>query len=229
MTYVERPTRLPEPPAELGRLGTGLAWLASAQGAWPPHPPRRPHLLDVVSGEGYQAGCAEADALADEGVDLLVVEASGEPVAALIVLCALLDLEPVVAVGTAASAGWSERLVQVRDGLRAARTHVWDPQLLLTDPTLGRLTGLLAQAPVRKTPVILGGSTVVAAAALVADRLAADARYWWLAGAAPTQTAAKLAAADLVLDPMLDLGLAVPGGAALTLEVLVRGLELIHA
>ena len=220
-----RPQRFP-PPAGLGRLGAGLAWLAGAQGAWPPVAPRQRRSLDVVSGEGVGAGRAEADALADAGVDLLVLEAWGDPAAAVAVICALLDVEPVLALGTAASAGWAERLVAVRDGLRAARAHVGDPERLAADPVLGRVVGLLAQSPVRRTPVVLGGSPVVAAGALVAERMVPDARHWWLAGTTPVTTAATLALTDLALEPLLDLGLTVPGGAQLAADLLVRGVEL---
>ena len=224
---VTRPTRVAAPPASLGRLGEALAWLAAAQGAWPPVPPRLPRSLDVSHGDGLAAGRAEADALADEGADLLVVESSGGPTAALVVVCALLDLEPVLAIGTGTGPGWSEQVVAVRDGLRVARQHVGDPERLVTDPVLGRLTGLLAQSAVRRTPAVLGSSVLLAGAALVAERLEPDARHWWLVGSAPTATAARLGFADLALPPLLDLGLAVTGGAQLAADLLVRGVELV--
>ena len=224
---VERPAQVPEPDPRLGRLGAGLAWLAATQGAWPPHAPKVPKRLDVTTGEGVAAARAEADALADSGVDLLALEASGDDTAALVVICALLDLEPVAAVGTSTAPGWAERLVAVRDGLRAARHHVGDPERLVADPALGRATGLLAQAALRRTPVVLGDSAVVAAAALAAERLEPDARHWWLASSRPASSAARLALADLPLEPLLDLGLQVPGAATLTADLLVWSLELL--
>lgn len=227
MTPVERPPRVPPPPASLGRLGTALAWLASAQGTWPPHAPARPRAVDVTVGEGVAGGRREADALADEGVDLLVLESGAESTAALAVVCVLLDLEPLLAVGTAAGPDWAARLVAVRDGLRDARQHVGDPERLASDLVVGRLTGLLAQSAARRTPVILGSSPVLAAAALLAERLAPDARHWWLLGSQPTDTAARLALADLALEPLLELGLQVPGGARLAADLLVRGVELL--
>jgi nicotinate-nucleotide--dimethylbenzimidazole phosphoribosyltransferase len=115
----------------------------------------------------------------------------------------------------------------VRDGLRAARGLVGDPDRLAADPVLGRVTGLLAQSAVRRTPVVLGGSVVVAAAALVAERLAPDARHWWLAGPTPIGAAAQAAHADLGLEPLLDLGMTAPGGAALAADLLMRGVELV--
>jgi nicotinate-nucleotide--dimethylbenzimidazole phosphoribosyltransferase len=68
---------------------------------------------------------------------------------------------------------------------------------------------------------------VLAAAALVADRLAIDARLWWQAGIAPVSSGAALAFADLTLDPLLELGLGGPGGARLAADLLVSGIELI--
>lgn len=227
MTAADRPVRVADPPPELGLLGDSLAWLAGVQGAWPPHPPRQRRDLAVTTGAGVAAGRAEADALADAGVDLIVLEAAGVETAALVVVCALLDVEPVRAIGTAAGPGWSERVVSVRDGLRAARALVGDPEQLAGDPVLGRVAGLLAQSAVRRTPVVLGGSVVVAAGGLVAERLVPGARHWWLAGATPIGAAARLALADLGLEPLLDLRLTTPGGAALAADLLTRGVELV--
>jgi nicotinate-nucleotide--dimethylbenzimidazole phosphoribosyltransferase len=92
---------------------------------------------------------------------------------------------------------------------------------------LGRIAGLLAQSAVRRTPVVLGGSVLVAAGGLLAERLVPGARHWWLAGATPIGPAARLALTDLDLPPLLDLGLTVPGGAALAADVLTRGVELV--
>ena len=225
MSSVLRPRRFAVP-AGLGSLGESLAWLAGTQGSWPPQPPRRLTALDVVEGAGLAAGRAEADALADSGVDLLVVEASGDVTAGVVVLCALLDVEPVLGLGTSTAAGWSAQLVAVRDGLRAARAHVGDPEQLAADPVVGRVAGLLAQSAVRRTAVVLGGSPVVAAGALVADRLEPDARHWWLQGTSATTTGARLAFADSGLAPLLDLGVTVPGGAQLAADLLLRGISL---
>jgi len=206
-----------------------LAWLAGTQGGWPPCAPRRAAYLDVTDGQGLAHGRVEADALADSGVDLLTLEASGDPVPSLVVICALLDLEPVLAVGTSTDPGWPTRLVAVRDGLRAARQHVGDPEQLAADPVIGRIAGLLTQCAVRRTGVVLGGSVVLAAAGLIAERMAPGARHWWLAGSAPSSTAARLALADLALDPLLELGLEVPGGGRLATDLLLRGVELAGA
>jgi nicotinate-nucleotide--dimethylbenzimidazole phosphoribosyltransferase len=226
VTAVQPPTRLPAPPEPLGRLGTALGWLAAAQGDWPPRAPAHRRSVHQTAGEGLSAGRAHADALADTGVDLLVLDGPAPSPATFVALCALLDLEPVRAVGTSTAPGWSELVVAVRDGLREARLVVGDPEQLLTDPTLGHVTGLLAQSAVRRTPVVLGTSTALAAAALIAERIAPGARRWWLLGMQPPAAVARLAYEDLALEALLDLGLTQPGGAALAADLLVGGVEL---
>lgn len=227
MKTVDAPASIPDPPAELGRLGPALGWLAAAQGAWPPRAPRQRRLLSVGldGGTSYPTGSDEADSIADQGVDLLTVEGPPASVAALIVMCALLDIEPVLAVGTALQAGWAELVTGVRDGLPAARAITGDPEQLVADPLLGRVTGLLAQCAVRRTPVVLGGSPVLAAAALAAERMAPGARRWWLAASTSPSSAVGLAYADLALSPMLDLGLS-RGGAELATGLLVGAVAL---
>jgi NaMN:DMB phosphoribosyltransferase len=221
-----KPHRFAAPP-ELGLLGESLAWLAGAQGSWPPHAPQLPRRLDVVTGSGLAAGRTEADAIADAGVDLLVLEASGAQVPAVIVICALLDIEPLKALGTSTAPGWGDDLVAVRNGLRQARDVVGDPEQLAADVVVGRVAGLLAQCVVRRTPVVLGGSAVVAAGALVAERLEPAGRHWWLQGATGTSPAARLAFPEVGLEPLLDLRMTVPGGAHLAADLLVRGVDLI--
>jgi nicotinate-nucleotide--dimethylbenzimidazole phosphoribosyltransferase len=225
---VDPPTRVPAAPRELGRLGAALAWLAGAQGAWPPQVPGSRRAVDLGAG-GLAAGTAAADALADSGVDLVTLEGPGASVKALVTLCALLDIEPVVAIGTAAGPGWSDLVVAVRDALPAARSAVGDPQRLVQEPLLGHATGLLAQSAIRRTPVVVGTSPVLLAAALVAERLAPGASAWWLAASQVPGTVARKAYADLELEPLLDLGLTGPGTAALAADLLVSGIALTSA
>lgn len=230
---VALPARVAAPDPGLGRLGPALGWLAGAQGAWPPHPPTlvRRVLLDDPAGDGaLEEGVALADALADDGVDLVVVSC-GDPagqVAGVVVAAALLDLEPVHAVGTTSARDWAALTTGVRDGLRATRAHVADPVDLLAaagSPALSRAAGLLAQCAVRRTTVLLDGSSLVCGAALVAERLAPGGSTWWLAGQAPPNPAAARALADLDLPPLLDLQLALPLGGDLAASVLLRAVE----
>lgn len=226
---VDPPVRLPAAPAELGRLAAPLRWLAAAQGAWPP---QRPTTCSpgAAAGEGaLEQGVAQADAAADAAVGLVLAESCAPPGPALGAVAALLRLEPVHAVGTAGGAGWASVLAEVREALLRARSQVADPGALLDalgDAELSRLTGLLAQCAVRRTPVVLGSSSVVAGAALVAERLAPGAAAWWLAGDTPSSPGGQRALADLGLTPLLDLRLPT-GGAAPAAQVLLAGIDLV--
>lgn len=229
--YVAPPDRLPAP-RELGRLGPALAWLAAAQGSWPPHVPREPRTVVLDSGAGLDAGRERADALVDAGADLLVVGATGDPVPGLVVAAALLRLEPVAAVGTAAGPAWAEQVVAVRTRLPAARPHLGDPVALLDavgSSTVAELAGLLAQAAARRTPVVVDGSMPAIAAALVADRLAPGTHRWLLAATTPVTPAAARALSDLRLEPLLDLGIDRPEAATLALHLLVDAVGLTGA
>jgi nicotinate-nucleotide--dimethylbenzimidazole phosphoribosyltransferase len=227
---VEAPEPVGVAGPELGRLGPALVWLASAQGAWPPVVPTQVRTVVVGAGGGLPEGRHEADELADGGCDLLVAGAAGDPVPGLVALAALLDLEPVQAVGTVPVADWAALTTGVRDGLRGARRHVGDPEGLLRavgSAPLAHLTGLLAQSAVRCTPVVLDGSPVTAAAALLADRLAPGAAAWWLAGQVPPVPAARQGLADLGMTGLLDLGLSRPEGGELARRLLASAVELV--
>jgi nicotinate-nucleotide--dimethylbenzimidazole phosphoribosyltransferase len=69
---------------------------------------------------------------------------------------------------------------------------------------LAVLAGFLAQAAVRRTPVLLDGLVAVAAG-LLADGLAPGAREWWLLAQRSPEPAAARAAEHLELTPLLDL------------------------
>lgn len=231
---VEAPLPVHGADPSLGALGPALERLAAVQGGWPPRAPASVRRLVVVDGHAptgsVEVGREAADALADAGADLLVLGSAGDPVPGLVAAAALLALEPVRAVGTSAVPAWAARTVAVRDGLRACRPHLADPDALLDalgGGAVAELAGLLAQCAVRRTPVLLDGSALVAGAALVAERLAPGASGWWLAGQAPPAPAAAAALADLGLRPLLQLGLDRPEGAALAELVLMGALELL--
>jgi nicotinate-nucleotide--dimethylbenzimidazole phosphoribosyltransferase len=66
------------------------------------------------------------------------------------------------------------------------------------------IAGFCAQAAVRRTPIMLDG-LVVTAAALVADRLAPGARQWWQAGHRSPEPAHAVALQHLELEPIVDM------------------------
>ncbi|MBC7375752.1 MAG: nicotinate-nucleotide--dimethylbenzimidazole phosphoribosyltransferase [Frankiales bacterium] len=222
--------QLPSADRALGRLGPALRWLACAQGTWPPTAPQA--VRRVVVGEAatpedpIEAGARLADQIADGGGDLVLLSSRVGEAAGIVAAAALLDLEPVEAIGTAGAANWALLVVDVRNGLRQARTHLGDAAALAaTSSALAKTAGLLAQCAVRRTPVLLDGSPLVCGAALVAEQLAPGACAWWLAGQQPPNPAAARALVELGLAPLLDLHLALPLGAELALSVLVQSVE----
>lgn len=229
----------------LGRLGPALERLAAMQGTWPPVVPRAMQSIVVRAGaqgtagdedtlDGSTAldgGTAEADRSADAGVDLIVLGSSGCQVPGLVAAAVLLGLEPVEAVGTRPGPDWSARTIGVRDGVVACRSYRGNAEALvqaLGDVGLARLTGLLAQSAVRRTPVLLDGSPLVLGAALLASRLAPGAEAWWLPGQSPPAPGAARALLSMGLEPLLDLGIERAEGAALACGVLVQAVELVR-
>ncbi len=176
-----------------------------------------------------QAGRAIADEEVDGGADLLIAGdmGIGNTTPATTLIAALTGSEPVAVVGRGTGIddeGWARKATAIRDALYRARSVVADPVGLLRvcgGADLAAMAGFLAQAAVRRTPVLLDG-VVVTAAALVADQLAPGARAWWRAGHRSTEPAHTLALQHLDLDPILDLGmhLGEGSGAAVALPVL---------
>lgn len=175
------------------------------------------------------AGRAIADDEVDSGADLLIAGdmGIGNTTPATTLIAALTDSEPVAVVGRGTGiddAGWSRKTAAVRDALYRARRITADPIALLRicgGADLAAITGFLAQAAVRRTPVLLDG-LVVTAAALAADRLAPGARLWWRAGHRSTEPAHTLALRHLDLEPILelDMRLGEGSGALVALPVL---------
>lgn len=175
------------------------------------------------------AGRRIADEEVDAGADLLIAGdmGIGNTTPATVVVAALTDAEPVAVVGRGTGVddeGWMRKTAAVRDALYRGRTAVADPVALLRacgGADLAAMAGFVAQAAVRRVPVLLDG-VVVTAAALVADRLAPGARQWWQAGHRSTEPAHDLALRRLGLDPIVDLGMRLGEGtgAAVALPVL---------
>ncbi len=186
-------------------------------------------LSDGETIAAIAAGRAIADEEVDAGADLLIAGdmGIGNTTAAAVLVAALTNAEPVAAVGFGTGiddAGWARKTAAVRDALFRARLVLPDPVGLLRcggGADLAAMAGFCAQAAVRRTPLLLDGMAVTAAA-LVAERLAPGARQWWQAGHRSTEPAHELALAALELDPILDLRMRLGEGtgAAVALPVL---------
>ncbi len=186
-------------------------------------------LTDAETTAAIAAGRQIADDEVDAGADLLIAGdiGIGNTTAAAVVVAALTNAEPVAVVGFGTGiddAGWARKTAAVRDALFRTRLVLPDPVGLLRcggGADLAAMAGFCAQAAVRRTPLILDGMAVTAAA-LVAERLAPGARQWWQAGHRSTEPGHALALAELGLDPILDLRMALGEGtgAAVALPVL---------
>ena len=187
---------------------------------------------DALSAEetaaAIEAGRAIADEEVDSGADLLIAGdmGIGNTTAATTLIAALTNSEPVAVVGRGTGiddAGWARKTAAIRDALYRARGLSADPVGLLRvcgGADFAAMAGFCAQAAVRRTPVLLDG-VVVTAAALVADRLAPGARQWWQAGHRSTEPAHALALQQLDLEPIIDLRMRLGEGtgAAVALPV----------
>ncbi|WP_010695342.1 nicotinate-nucleotide--dimethylbenzimidazole phosphoribosyltransferase [Saccharopolyspora spinosa] len=170
------------------------------------------------------AGRTIADEEVDSGADLLIAGdmGIGNTTPAAVLIAALTGTEPVAVVGRGTGIddnAWMRKTAAVRDALRRARKVLNDPVALLRTSAgadIAALTAFLAQAAVRRTPVLLDG-VVVGAAALVAEELAPGARQWWLAGHRSAEPGGPLVLDHLDLTPVLDLGMRLgEGSGALT-------------
>ncbi|SON62071.1 Nicotinate-nucleotide--dimethylbenzimidazole phosphoribosyltransferase [Mycobacterium simulans] len=174
------------------------------------------------------AGQQIADEEVDGGADLLIAGdmGIGNTTAAAVLVAALTEAEPVAVVGFGTGiddAGWARKTAAVRDALFRVRPLLPDPVALLRccgGADLAAMAGFCAQAAVRRTPLVLDGMAVTAAA-LVAERLAPGARLWWQAGHRSTEPGHGLALAALQLDPILDLHMRLGEGTGATVAVSV--------
>lgn len=183
-------------------------------------------LTDDETAAAIAAGQQIADEEVDAGADLLIAGDMGiaNTTAAAVVVAALTEAEPVAVVGFGTGiddAGWVRKTAAVRDALFRARSVLPNPAGLLRccgGADLAAMAGFCAQAAVRRTPLVLDGMAVTAAA-LVAERLAPGARLWWQAGHRSTEPGHALALAALQLDPILDLRMRLGEGTGATLAL----------
>ncbi|MGU3294050.1 nicotinate-nucleotide--dimethylbenzimidazole phosphoribosyltransferase [Williamsia sp. M5A3_1d] len=175
-------------------------------------------------------GRAIADELIDSGADLLIAGdlGIGNTTPAAVLVGTITDTEPVVVVGRGTGiddAGWIRKTAAIRDGMRRARAVSRSPIALLAavaGADLTAMAGFLAQAAQRRTPVVLDG-LVVTAAALVAEDLAPGAAQWWIAGHRSAEPAHSIALRHLALEPVLEFSMRLgEGSGALTAVPIVQ-------
>ncbi|WP_158894988.1 nicotinate-nucleotide--dimethylbenzimidazole phosphoribosyltransferase [Amycolatopsis anabasis] len=177
-------------------------------------------LTDDEVRAALRAGIAVADAEVDGGADLLIAGdlGIGNSTPSAVLVAALTGSEPVAVVGRGSGIddnAWMRKAAAIRDALRRARAVLADPIALLRTSggaDLAAMTGFLAQAAMRRTPVLLDG-LAVGAAALVAEELAPGARSWWAAAHSDAEPAHAMVLEHLDLKPILDLGVRLGEGA----------------
>ncbi len=178
------------------------------------------------AGRAFDLGVAIADAEVDAGADLLIVGDMGigntTSAAAITGLLAPADLLSVVGRGTGIDDDtWMRKAAAVRDAMRRGKPHKGSPLELMAaigGPDIATMVGLLLGAAARRTPVILDG-TVISAAALIAHRAAYKSRDWWQAGHRSTEPAHSAALGRLDLTPLLDLQMRLGEGTGALLAV----------
>ena len=178
------------------------------------------------AGRAFQLGVTIADAEIDAGADLLIVGDMGigntTSAAAIIGLLAPAELLSVVGRGTGIDDDtWMRKAAAVRDAMRRGKPHKGSPLELMAaigGPDIATMVGLLLGAAARRTPVILDG-TVISAAALIAHRAAYKSRDWWQAGHRSTEPAHSAALGRLDLAPLLDLQMRLGEGTGALLAV----------
>ena len=139
----------------------------------------------------------------------------------------LLGLDPVDAMGWPARAGvddatWVAEVVALRDGLRRVRGEIEPGRQLaaLGSPALAAGVGLLLQAGVRRTPVLLDGAGAVVCAQL-AYRVTRRVRGWWQVAQSNGSVLHEAALEKLLLDPLLRLEVHAEDGTAARLALAV--------
>jgi nicotinate-nucleotide--dimethylbenzimidazole phosphoribosyltransferase len=177
----------------------------------------------------FEAGIAVADEEADDGADLLLVAWLGVdsaiPAAAAVAVLAGADVASVVGRGTGIDdREWMRRCAAVRDVARVSRRALADGAdvlgllSFLGSAELAVLTGLLCQAAIRRTPAVLDG-TGVAAAALVAHRLSPRSARWLIAGLGTLDPGQTVALQKIRLQPLVDYAISTDDGTGALLAV----------
>ncbi|MDO4632118.1 MAG: nicotinate-nucleotide--dimethylbenzimidazole phosphoribosyltransferase [Corynebacterium sp.] len=161
-----------------------------------------------------------ADEEIDNGADLLMAGdlGIGNTSPSTVIIGLFTNTEPVVVTGRGSGVddeGWKRKVAVVRDAMFRARKdkgNVLTVMRKVTSPELAAMAAFLAQAAVRRTPILLDG-VVVTAAAVLAEQLAPGARKWMQAGHRSAEPAHDFALDYLKLEPLLDLGLRLGEGS----------------
>ncbi|ALC06381.1 Nicotinate-nucleotide-dimethylbenzimidazolephosphoribosyltransferase [Corynebacterium deserti GIMN1.010] len=178
-----------------------------------------------------------ADAEVDSGADILIPGdvGVGNTTTAAALVGSFTLAEPAVVIGRGSGIddeAWKVKVSAIRDAMFRVRELRQDPIEIarkISSPDIAAMAGFIAQAAVRRTPVLLDG-VVVAAAALLANKLAPGARRWFIAGHRSTEPAHAIALDALALKPILDFGISLGQGtgAVAALPTVKAAVELMN-
>lgn len=165
-------------------------------------------------------GMSVADEEADQGTQLLLLGDLGRGLTTVsaAVIGSICGIEPVRVIGRGSGIGddaWRVKIAAIRDAMYRVRDDRDNAERVLRKiggPDLAVMTGLLAQAAVRRTPVLIDG-VGAAAAALCAQMLAPGASDWWQVASAGKEPAVAVAHSALQAEPLLQVGLSTGQGA----------------
>jgi nicotinate-nucleotide--dimethylbenzimidazole phosphoribosyltransferase len=216
------PTSADAPPVrdELARLL--LWWRTLGRGHIPLAASPQPTEAGIV------AGIAALDGAVDQGATLLIAHLDEEDDlaarTAIAVLChrdaATVTHQPL----GMSDAEWAARCARTRDEIARNLALRGDPIALLDslhDPAMTSMVGVLLAASARRTPALLEG-TRVWAAAVVADRIAPAASTWWRAASSSIDPAhrAAMERIDVCRGLPLDIDASAGDGARAALALL---------
>ncbi|HIW96626.1 MAG TPA: nicotinate-nucleotide--dimethylbenzimidazole phosphoribosyltransferase [Candidatus Corynebacterium gallistercoris] len=171
-------------------------------------------------------GMRIADEQADSGVDLLLLGDSGRGMTtiAAAVIGTICSIEPVKVIGWGSGIGdegWKAKCEVLRDAMYRVRDDRAVAARVLRrcgSAELVVMAGVLAQAAVRRTPVVFDGIGA-AAAAVCAQMLAPGASAWWRAAGVAKEPGHRPALKALGLEPVLDVGIGTGQGLGAVLTV----------
>jgi nicotinate-nucleotide--dimethylbenzimidazole phosphoribosyltransferase len=180
----------------------------------------------------FALGRLAVDQEVDGGADVLLVgDIADDNRCSVAALAAILtDREPTKTVRRGTDpAAWARAVEVVRDARQRGKPFRAQPLPLLAavgGPDLAALAGMLVQAAVRRTPVLLDGAAAHVAG-LLAEGYAEGSSSWWASASSSGDPAEALARTQLGLDPVLalDLGFDAGGGALLAYPLIQSALR----
>lgn len=185
----------------------------------------------------FLLGTQIADSEVDAGADILIPGdlGVGNSTVAAALYGTFTVTEPVSAIGRGSGISddvWKTKVAVIRDAMFRVRKRRADTTHVLTEisgPDFACLVGMIAQAAVRKTPMLIDGA-YVAQAAYVAERLAPGTKRWCVAGQLSPEPShiGCLQALDLTPILALDMTTGQAAGALAALPQLNLAAELVR-